>query len=544
MLISQATKNNWKKLNVSERDIQKKLTRRANKRYSKKTFIPLEYSTTLSIKDLICQICENTEDIQECIYYLAVNLLNTNGIFRETNEYLVEILSSFKPKNAKKSEYYLSLNLPVDEKDFLGLVYQSLISEGKKNRSGSYYTPQKLLEDVLPSVLNKNAKFLDPCCGTGSFLLAISDSLESPENIYGFDLDEVACFIAKINLIIKFKDKKFRPNIFNKDFLLDESLIEFDLIATNPPWGALPNNEYKKLLPEIKSDESFSYFIVKSFRHLAKNGQMIFILPESILNVKAHKDVRKFILDNFQIESIKLFGKAFSNVLSNVVGITLNKSDVRTNIKVGASFIHQKFYENNVNYIFSILDNYDAKILDKIYSQPYYTLKDSVWALGIVTGNNAELISNKEVGEKIYSGKDISKLGIADSQKFIIYDRNKFQQTAPDEIYRAKEKLVYKFISKKLIFAYDDKQRLFLNSANILIPEIKGYSVRNVMKFLNSTLFQYIYSKLFSELKVLKGNLMTLPFPKIDLQEDFTDEDIFKFYKLNDNEIEYIKSQV
>ena len=97
---------------------------------------------------------------------------------------------------------------------------------------------------------------------------------------------------------------------------------------------------------------------------------------------------------------------------------------------------------------------------------------------------------------------------ISDSENYINYTRENFQQVAPENIYRAKEKLVYKFISKKLIFAYDNKQRLFLNSANILIPKLENYTIKDVMTFLNSTLFQYIYTKKFNELKVLKGNLM------------------------------------
>ena len=173
------------------------------------------------------------------------------------------------------------------------------------------------------------------------------------------------------------------------------------------------------------------------------------------------------------------------------------------------------------------------------------TLKDSVWALGIVTGDNSRLITNNSKnGEKIYSGKNISKDGISDSVRYILYDRTKFQQVAPDEVYRAKEKLVYKFVSKKLVFAYDNKQRLFLNSANILIPNIDGYSIKDVMTFLNSTLFQYIYTKKFNELKVLKGNLLELPFPVKLPDTKLTDDKIFKLYDLTKDEISYIKNTV
>ena len=67
---------------------------------------------------------------------------------------------------------------------------------------------------------------------------------------------------------------------------------------------------------------------------------------------------------------------------------------------------------------------------------------------------------------------------------------------------------------------YDDKQRLFLNSANILIPEVDGMSVKTVLAFLNSCLFNFLYVKRFNDLKILKGNLSTLPFPKITPEQD------------------------
>ncbi len=65
------------------------------------------------------------------------------------------------------------------------------------------------------------------------------------------------------------------------------------------------------------------------------------------------------------------------------------------------------------------------------------------------------------------------------------------------------------------MFAYDDKQRLTLNSANILIPRLPGLSIKVVLAFLNSNVFQYIFCKKFSTHKVLRGDLETLPFPLI-----------------------------
>ena len=165
--------------------------------------------------------------------------------------------------------------------------------------------------------------------------------------------------------------------------------------------------------------------------------------------------------------------------------------------------------------------------------------------------------------EKIYTGKQIQPYILKPAQKYIIYDRTKLQQVAKDEFYRAPEKLVYKFISDKLVFSYDNSGALFLNSANILIPMIPSMSVKCVMAFLNSELFQYLYIRLFGEVKILKGNLMELPFPELSEQENQSltilvddvllgnssscrtiNDYIFQFYKLSEEQIAYIRSIV
>ena len=98
-------------------------------------------------------------------------------------------------------------------------------------------------------------------------------------------------------------------------------------------------------------------------------------------------------------------------------------------------------------------------------------------------------------------------------------------------------------VGTSTVFAYDNKQRLFLNSANILIPKLEGYTIKEVMAFLNSELFEYIYLKKFNEIKILKGNLMELPFPDKP-GHILTNENIFEIFNLTPDEINHIKSEL
>jgi len=545
------------KENITNGDIGR-LNKRANKRNSQKTFIPKEYknenNNDFHITFLTDYISKNSLSVIETIFLLSLNLLfrenlvftaNINDLlsFKESyykNIYLLRILENFfqSIKGFSKEHHYKKLleqEIPLHN-DILGLIYQSIKSEGEKAKQGSYYTPKQIVDEIIEEYVKENFKILDPCCGTGQFLLNASVFISNPNNIYGFDIDPIAVFIAKINLIIKFKAFDFNPNIFEKNTLLEidssslfmtKAYPEFyDLILTNPPWGLhFENgtlNSLKSIYPQIKSLESFSYFLSKSIEMLSENGILSFILPESILNIKVHNDIRNTILKNTSILKIVKLGRAFTNVFTNVIRIDLMKKspDEKNKIKVIADseyFINQARFLSNPDFIFDIdVNDYDNEIIEKAFKLPYSTLKKNAdWALGIVTGDNKKFIHTTRTDgcEEIYKGKDVNKYVLSSASNYIKFELEEFQQVAPVEKYRAKEKLIYKFISNKLVFAYDDKQRLTINSANILIPKVNNYPNKVILALLNSSLYQFIYLKKFNTIKVLRGNLEELPLP-------------------------------
>jgi len=576
-LLSDATKRNWEKLGVKE-DFQKRLSKRANKKYSVKKILPVEYLSDSRNIDILERILKFSEkySVKTIVYNISLNYLIkyslvkivNNEIFTN-NKYLKEILNNF---NSKVYQEILDLQLPLEEKDFIGCVYQAMISEGYKNINGSYYTPQEILDNIE---ISPQGKFLDPCCGTGSFLLHAAKFIKDPLKIYGCDIDKTACFIAKINLILTFKNKIFNPQIYNTDFLTDKKTLKnmkFETIATNPPWGAAKSEKYTKLFPQIKSGESYSYFVYLSKMYLENIGSCTFVLPKSILNISAHKDIREFIINNYYINKIKNFGQIFNGVLTDTIllscGNTPPKNDNIILTKNSQNkTVKQDCFRENYNYNFSFMSNNEFKILNKIFKTEHYTLENSIWALGIVTGDNKKHIlqAPENNAEIIYTGKEIKKYILDKPSKYIKYNRNNYQQIAPEEFYRAKEKLLYKFISKKLIFAYDNSASLVLNSANILIPKIPDYSTKTVMAFLNSKLFEFVYKIIFDDIKILKGNLSILPFPKkipfeimektdklVDLYIQNQDDEIlnridnivYQCFNLTNNEIAKIEEEI
>lgn len=549
-IISDATLQNWRKLHS---DDSGRLTSRANKRLSRKSIVPIEYFSNkdnIVVIQRFINLCkEKNYEIGDVMFSVGMNLLSITNCHHTCVE-TVHAPSSYFQETVHAPSLQMGyriipeiidFQLPKDEIDLLGLIYQMFLTEGEKNTKGSYYTPYHIARNMTKDLdFTGNQTFFDPCCGSGIFMLALENV--KPSQIFGCDNDPIAVMLAKFNLLLKFPDEDFEPQIFCCDYLktsLPKHLKHLHTyIVSNPPWGAMVLDTEKK---KISKKESFSVFFEKSFQQLENEGIIRFLLPESILNVKCHKAFREFLLNNGNLTSISLYSCAFAGVQTKYVDVELHRTvsvisnEERNLIKNNNSFV--KVIENEKtrlvskssflltkNLNFNLLNNEDEKIVKKIIAKGKYTLKDSIWALGIITGDN----KNKLKGEKgrglepIFTGKEIEPYTLKKPRKFIKYKRSEFQQVASDEIYRAEEKLVYKFVSNKLVFAYDNTKSLFLNSANILIPNIPGMSIKTVLAFLNSDLFKFLYKSLFGEIKILKGNLEEFPFPEITPEEDET----------------------
>lgn len=527
--ISKATEYNWKKL---KSDSKEKLTKRANKTQSKKRIIATNYLDDLKANMLLKNVMEIESSVENIMYTLAYSALSQNGILHRKH------VKNFLQKYSHLEQ--VAIDIPADtwdsDNDILGFIYQSLITEGERNITGQYYTCKSVVEYIVgDKTLSDTETFLDPCCGSGAFLMAVKTN--NPSNLYGFDINPIAVMIASVNLLIKHKDKEFFPHIFCLDFLSKDLFssddrkelpFKFDNIYTNPPWGSDKEGLYIHNYPSIKSKERASMVISESLSRLTDTGTLYFLLPTSLLKIKTHNDIRKLILADTTIQQIDLYNNRFDGVFTDYFSIKINPAKTTTqtyvvtsdggnaNITLSAA---DRTFGNIALETFNSLDN---SIIEKMESSCHDRLSHSLWALGIVTGDNKNKVKKEKTEglEPVYAGKQVDPFKLQDESSYILFDPENFQQCAKEEFFRAPEKLIYRFIAKYPIVAYDDKQCLCLNSANILIPQLDTISVKSVAALLNSTLYHYYYSLKYSDIKVLKGNLQGLPFPKLTKKQD------------------------
>ena len=564
ILISEATRRNWDKLRNNRKD---RLTRRANKSRSQKIITPEGYVMAASLPRFVEELRDTTYPIDKLIFSLCAQYVEHNKVNEANRKRFFEEYAQWQ----RVDVYVPRQILKNRHDDWIGFIYQSLTAEGSRILKGLYYTKPVIVGEMLSDIsLRHDERFLDPCCGSGIFLLKVEHA--QLEQLFGIDNDPLAVMIAKANLMVRYNESAVYPQIYQLDFLLHTASalgdLRFDYIVTNPPWGTEKGKLHTSEV--IYSKEKASLFFTESFKFLKDNGTLLFLLPSSLLKIKVHADFRRFVTQKTRMECLKCYRERFKGVFTDFVSLKVSKRPVID----GQSYLVVS--ENNEVSRKTLIpreddfcaipmsNDRDEAILDKVERLRRDDLSHSRWALGIITGNNAKLLKDRPSKdlEPIYTGKNIAKYNLKPASRYIKYNRAEFQQCAKDEFYRTPEKLVYKFVSSHLCFTYDDKQRLFLNSANILIPEVDGMSTKTVLAFLNSSLFNFLYAKRFNDIKILKGNLSALPFPKITSEINLQlttlvdealqgnndavteiDKQIFALYEFDNDEIRIIQEK-
>ena len=188
------------------------------------------------------------------------------------------------------------------------------------------------------------------------------------------------------------------------------------------------------------------------------------------------------------------------------------KSFIFNDIKIEQNYFNKNAYSN-----FLVSGTIATKIVNKLKKYNCYHLTENVnYALGIVTGNNKEylLTEQKNNAELIICGKDISKykMDYSKIKNYIDFEKDKFQQVAKEDFYRCKNKIIYKFIGKKLCFSVEKKGILTLNSANLICFE-NNINLNFISAVLNSRITQLYFDESYNTHKVLKKHIQSFYIP-------------------------------
>ena len=445
------------------------------------------------------------------------------------------------------------------DEDPLGLLYIGISQLSDRKGMGQYYTPDSLAKKLSSIALHQLdhrlcPRALDPACGSGKFLVILYrtlfdriaksgiDPLEAhrqlQECLVGYDINPVSVWLCKINLALEAptvqdpSDCQFR--IYTKDAMKISDGSSpfhepFDLVIGNPPWGSKHRLSLEELddYQTASAHDTYSLFMELSIHALKQNGILALLVPSSWLYVNKHLVTRSLMLLQTSIAYIGLTDNAFSSIMAPSMLIVARKVQHAPceqihieNMQSPPSYtISQKRFLANSGLLMNVQTQDPAqKVLDKMRKThgAAFLKNQAVFALGIVTGNNKAWVSTAVCDDcvPVFKGLHIYKFGLKKSDLTIPLSAiPKFQQVAPLELFRAKEKLVYRFIHNQLIFAYDEEGVFTLNSANLLIPLVPNVSIKYLLALFNSRTAQFFYQSSFHSVKVLKSFLEAIPIP-------------------------------
>ena len=425
-----------------------------------------------------------------------------------------------------KSKSNLVINVPEkvrEEHDLLGDCYQYLCNKHERLKKGSFYTTESIVEKIVANIdIDDEMSVFDPACGSGNLIL--NSKVKRPEQVHGMDLDPLAVMCCQFNYYLKFGNAAPDPDIRCGDFQeLVKSLnshdmkMKYDVIICNPPYGA-EMEIYEIQGCEVKSIDCLDYFV----EHASQMAKIsVFVLPETVINVKKHESLRNWILQKKKLAEIQSFGAGIAGTLYNIVALTLNQNE-NNNYFFDGKQVDYDFTINVLDGKFRPIDHEDMIFIRKMYGVRYQTLERCKHVTGIVTGNDEKFLldSPTQDSEAIITGKNIVPYKIT-GEKYINYEqvKNQLAITVKDSYFRTPEKLVYHTVSRYLEFAIDTDSRLTTCTANFFLLSDLQVSGKCIMAMFNSGMYNRLNKLLFGDKVNRGGNIKKLPIPILDEEQ-------------------------
>jgi type I restriction enzyme M protein len=236
-------------------------------------------------------------------------------------------------------EHLQSINFNKTDLDTKGVAFERFMEDFFRGKMGQFFTPRELIRFCV-RMLNPqtNEILLDPACGSGGFLLNAMDLVReeaekeyddkvdayrvwhdfAKDNLYGIDINDQIARVCKMNMILH---DDGHTNVISIDSLTDVREINrihrkfkediFDLILTNPPFGAVVKKAEKPYLGEYKlgkgrkTQKTEILFIERCLEFLRPGtGRMGIVLPDGILTNSSLQYVRDFITERAQILAV------------------------------------------------------------------------------------------------------------------------------------------------------------------------------------------------------------------------------------------------
>jgi methylase of polypeptide subunit release factors len=402
------------------------------------------------------------------------------------------------------------------------------IDKSTYKSSNDETTPIECIEEMIakiPSELwtREDLKILDPCCGNGNFHLVISNMISSYNRkiilekiLYFNDINKDR--LENVKKI--FSNNLYNLNISNSNFLNDNNNDnnKYDLIVANPPYAKLMEDGKRT----SKNHNLIKDFIDKSLSLLKTNGYLLFITPDNWMSY-ADRNILIEKLTSLQIIHLDIHNakKYFKKIGSSFTWYIIQNCPYYKDISISGIWKKEEYLSSVASQKMKFIPLLYNQIVQSILSKTI--LNTSLKKFDIKTSSflhkytKKELINTKET--------EIFKYKLIHTLKQTVYSSkpHKFQD------------------GYKIFISTTDKYNLIIDNCGMtqsiaFILCDNQEQAQKYLKILYNPLYQFINNICrwgnFNNIRIMQQ------FPIPDKYED--NKDIYKSFKITDDEIDYI----
>lgn len=208
--------------------------------------------------------------------------------------------------------------------DLLNLFFTTFNKYVGKSDKNQAFTPDHICDFMSKAVgVNKKSRVLDPCCGSGAFLVrAMTDAMDDCDTeeernevkknqIFGIEYEDGAFGLSSTNMLIHGDGNSnvVQDSMFKRGKWIEDNNI--NIVLMNPPYNATKkccNPDYTKNW-DVKKKEDPSkglHFVEWVAHHVSPMGKMAVLLPmqAAIGNTGDVKNFKRKMLDNFTLDAV------------------------------------------------------------------------------------------------------------------------------------------------------------------------------------------------------------------------------------------------
>lgn len=208
--------------------------------------------------------------------------------------------------------------------DLLNLFFTTFNKYVGKSDKNQAFTPDHICDFMSKAVgVNKKSRVLDPCCGSGAFLVrAMTDAMDDCDTeeereevkknqIFGIEYEEGAYGLSSTNMLIHGDGNSnvVQDSMFKREKWIADNNI--NIVLMNPPYNATKkccDPAYTKNWSSKKKEDPSKglHFVEWVARHVPSTCKMAVLLPmqAAIGNTGDVKFFKKKMLDNYTLDAV------------------------------------------------------------------------------------------------------------------------------------------------------------------------------------------------------------------------------------------------